>query len=165
MSQTTRPKRRGHHHKHSLSHNFFSFLEPGGPQGELQTQPTPTPVSPWNPISPFPFEKSSSGSSIDSLSPVESTNGIGLGVHTGEHSPILPRHAPPDIDPLAAVAAIGQFVLGATLWVVGQQIGSLSCTGLGYWVVFDAFGVGLARVLPGYLARPEAQAGMRRPYG
>ncbi|KAJ4490065.1 hypothetical protein J3R30DRAFT_3747324 [Lentinula aciculospora] len=61
--------RRGHHHKHSLSHNFFSFLEPGtggpgallyndGVEGEqeleLYTQPTPTPMSPWNPISPFP---------------------------------------------------------------------------------------------------------------
>ena len=53
--------RRGHHHKHSLSHNFFSFLEPGtgGPQTsrseqELYTQPTPNPMSPWNPISPFP---------------------------------------------------------------------------------------------------------------
>lgn len=159
------PAKRGHHHKHSVSHNFFSFLEPGGAPRDLQTHPTPMPVSPWNPISPFPFEKSTSGSSLDRLSPVEGTSGIGLGVHTAEKSPIAPSRAEPEVDPLAAVAAVGQFVLGATLWVVGQQVGSLSCTGLGYWVVFDAFGVSLAHVLPGYLARPQARAGMRRPYG
>ncbi|EKM56625.1 uncharacterized protein PHACADRAFT_207827 [Phanerochaete carnosa HHB-10118-sp] len=159
------PARRGHHHKHSLSHNFFSFLEPGGVPGDLRSQPTPTPLSPWNPISPFPFQTSTSSSSLDRISPVEGTNGIGLGVHTAEKPPIAPVHAVPEIDLLATIAAVGQFILGATLWVVGQQIGSLSCTGLGYWVVFDAFGVGLAHVLPGYLARAETRAGMRRPYG
>ena len=45
--------RRGHH-KHSLSHQFFFFLEPGTSGEQLHTQPTPIPVSPWNPISPFP---------------------------------------------------------------------------------------------------------------
>lgn len=159
------PARRGHHHKHSLSHNFFSFLEPGGSPGDLQTQPTPTPVSPWNPISPFPpFERSTSTSTAD-ISPIEGTSGIGLGVQTTEKA--HPNRVEPqiEVDPLAVVAAACQFVLGASLWVVGQQIGSLSCTGLGYWVVADSFGVSLARVLPGYLSRPESRASMRRPYG
>ncbi|KAJ4486817.1 hypothetical protein C8R41DRAFT_921203 [Lentinula lateritia] len=66
-SASSTSSRRGHHHKHSLSHNFFSFLEPGAgglpsagagvgveQEQELYTQPTPTPMSPWNPISPFP---------------------------------------------------------------------------------------------------------------
>lgn len=159
------PSRRGHHHKHSMSHNFFSFLEPGGSPADLHTQPTPMPVSPWNPISPFPFEKSTSASSLDYTSPVEGTNGIGLGVQTAEKPGERYIQQPPEIDPLAVVAAIWQFVLGASLWVVGQQVGSLSCTGLGYLVVSDAFGVGLARVLPGYLARPSSGSGMNRPYG
>lgn len=162
------PARRGHHHKHSLSHNFFSFLEPGGNPADLLTEPTPNPVSPWNPISPFPsFDRSTSTSpgSSDIVSPIEGQRGIGLGVHTSEKSPIALIAPEVGIDPMASIVAVVQFVLGATLWVVGQQIGSLSCTGLGYWVVFDSFGVCLAHVLPGYLARPEARAGMRRPYG
>ncbi|KAF7798184.1 hypothetical protein EIP86_009401 [Pleurotus ostreatoroseus] len=159
--------RRGHHHKHSLSHNFFSFLEPGGVPEDLRTTPTLTPVSPWNPISPFPSEKDGFGQS--SPSDEFSSNGH-VHVHSEpraavEAVPIGRVRARPGIDAEAACVAAGQFVLGACLWVVGQQIGSLSCTGLGYWVVFDAFGVALGRVLPGYLAKPDTQGGMRRPYG
>ncbi|OBZ78830.1 hypothetical protein A0H81_00365 [Grifola frondosa] len=79
--------RRRHHHKHSLSYNFFSFLE-------LRDLHTPVPLSPWAPISSFSHRR---------------------------------------------------------LWVAGEQVGSLACTGLGYWV-FDVFGVALGHVLLGYLA-------------
>jgi len=67
----------------------------------------------------------------------------------------------------AAAASIVQFVLGAYLWVCGQQIGSLSCTGLGYWVVFDSFGVALGKVVPPWLASGYNGLGdrLRRPYG
>ena len=58
-----------------------------------------------------------------------------------------------------------QFALGAWLWITGQQVGSLSCTGLGYWVVFDAFGVALGHILPNYLARVSMRSDSRRPYG
>ena len=58
-----------------------------------------------------------------------------------------------------------QFVLGAWLWITGQQVGSLASTGLGYWVVFDALGVVLGHILPNRLARPEMRAETRRPYG
>jgi hypothetical protein len=56
-SSTT--SKRGDHHKHSLSHHFFSLLAPGagGPlvhMDDLHTQPTLIPVSPWGPISAFP---------------------------------------------------------------------------------------------------------------
>jgi len=51
-----------------------------------------------------------------------------------------------------------QFLLGALVWVEGQKAGSLSCTGLGYWIVFDAFGVILAKVLPRLLIRNSSQA-------
>lgn len=156
--------RRGHHHKHSLSHNFFSFLEPGSGQDDLHTQPTPTPVSPWNPISPFPMQKSDSMQSM--MDQAYSTEkGHGLGVIPREKSPVGRARAPPVVDSSAVAMASVQFILGASLWVVGQQIGSLSCTGLGYWVVFDSFGVALGHVLPGYLATPSLQDTTHRFYG
>jgi hypothetical protein len=69
---------------------------------------------------------------------------------------------------LAVGVGVFQFVLGAWLWVCGQQIGSLSVTGLGYWVVFDAFGVGLGSVLPSWLDQAYTKTldrKIRRPYG
>jgi len=46
-----------------------------------------------------------------------------------------------------------------------SETGSLSCTGLGYWVVFDVFGVALSRIIPGYLAGDSMQSRSRRTYG
>ncbi|KAK0205327.1 hypothetical protein DFS33DRAFT_758617 [Desarmillaria ectypa] len=143
-SSSTSSSRRGHHHKHSLSHNFFSFLEPGSqvrPE-DLHTVPTPSPVSQWTPVSPIPTSASSTS-------------------HT---------HDDKDLEPSVPMGAISltfaQFVLGAWLWVCGQQIGSLGCTGLGYWVVFDAFGLGLGSVLPGWLGNGSGKKErIRRPYG
>ncbi|KAF8994426.1 hypothetical protein BDQ17DRAFT_1251819 [Cyathus striatus] len=128
-----RGKRRGHHHKHSLSHNFFSFMEPGGGGEEIYTQPTPTPISPWAPISAIP----------SSAAPLRREKG---------DSP-SPSSQPKEIAPDAVVVGIVEFVLGAWLWVMGQQIGSLSLTGVGYWVVFDSFGVAVRWILPGWLRR------------
>lgn len=58
-----------------------------------------------------------------------------------------------------------QFALGAAIWVEGQQAGSLGCTGLGYWVVFDAFGMGLEHVLPAYLSLHSIRSQTRRAFG
>lgn len=178
-SSATSTSRRGHHHKHSVSHNFFSFLEPGsqGDPSDLHTQPTPIPVSPWNPISPFP---DSAASTKTAFSPT--ANGVGHQHdhehdhdhdhdHAHSHGPKSPNaifhYEPtgPRIAPSAVAATIGQFLLGAWLWVSGQQIGSLSCTGLGYWVVFDSFGVGLTTILPKYLSKKSLQSKIKRPYG
>ncbi len=131
--------RRGHHHKHSLSHNFFSFLEPGSQTSseELLTQPTPSPISQWTPISP-------------------------------SASPSTEREEPAEENvPMGAISlTFAQFVLGAWLWVCGQQIGSLGCTGMGYWIVFDSFGLGLGTVLPGWLGPGDSKKQRsRRPYG
>jgi hypothetical protein len=165
-TETSGTSKRGHHHKHSLSHNFFSFLEPGGGPEELHTQPTVTPASPWNPISPFPAQQSNSiHSQVNQIYPSESMKGHGLGVISREKSSIgIPRGSP-EIDFIACVAAVVQFIVGACLWVVGQQIGSLSCTGLGYWVVFDSFGVCVGHILPGYLAKQGSQLNSQRSYG
>jgi hypothetical protein len=40
-----------------------------------------------------------------------------------------------------ALFGLLEFALGASLWVDGQAGGSVSVTGLGYLVVFDAVGV------------------------
>jgi len=50
---------------------------------------------------------------------------------------------------VARVVCVLQFYLGALLWVRGQVIGSLACTGLGYWVVFDAFSIAVGGPLVG----------------
>jgi hypothetical protein len=149
-----RTARRGHHHKHSLSHNFFSFLEPGQNTlaSELYTQPVPTPTSSWSDRTP------SSSQSTKSF-------------FSRRSSPSHPHTIHPDNEPEvlfgAIIAAIAQFLLGAWMWVSGQRVGSLSCTGLGYWVVFDSFGVAMGTIIPAYLAQDELdpRTKVHRPYG
>lgn len=146
--------RRGHHHKHSLSHSFFSFLEPGANQEDLHTAPVPVPVSPWMPISPFP----DSGSE-EKLMPQLN------GKIARAESPSGQVRAPPKIAPEAVGVAAAEFLLGVWLWITAQQVGSLACTGLGYWIVFDSLGVALGHIVPGYLASPSTQSQYRRPFG
>ncbi|KAG2130170.1 uncharacterized protein EDB93DRAFT_1340533 [Suillus bovinus] len=139
--------RRGHHHKHSLSHNFFSFLDPvrqsqpvTKPE-ELHTAPTPAPMSPWS--------SATNGQSGESISSSKVVLTAGTSSPSGSESPApspLPYHTQFSLNLskgglLAQIACILQFCLGGLVWVRGQAIGSLACTGLGYWVVFDAFGI------------------------
>lgn len=160
--------RRGHHHKHSVSHSFFSFLEPGstgvvGSNGMPLSPATPSelvhaqppsasvPVSPWTPR-PTPSSRHQSVYETESREKVV-------------------------FRPAVSVVVLGQFLLGAWLWVCGQRIGSLSCTGIGYWIVFDSFGIGVAKVLPGWLnskdeltmanmnTRERERKVLKRPYG
>ncbi|KAJ7940283.1 hypothetical protein B0H13DRAFT_1937394 [Mycena leptocephala] len=132
MTPSTSASRRGHHHKHSVSHTFFSFLEPQSSEStSLVTQPTPTPMSPWMPISPF----------------------------VGD-TPTKPVHEVPEnrASPTPFLsAATAQFLLGGTLWVQGQQTGSLAVTALGYWAVFDAMGVAIPH-LTLVVSKPYAAA-------
>ncbi|KAG2076121.1 hypothetical protein BDR04DRAFT_987699, partial [Suillus decipiens] len=144
--------RRGHHHKHSLSHNFFSFLDPARqsqpeakPQ-ELHTAPTPAPMSPWSPVSNIQGGESTSSSKVDL------TTGTSSRSSSASPAPLSSPYFSLNIRKdglLARVACILQFCLGGLLWVRGQAIGSLACTGLGYWVVFDAFGIAVGGPLLG----------------
>jgi len=173
----TSTARRGHHHKHSLSHQFFSFLEPGAANGttdpsQMLTQPTPVPVSPWNPVSSFSDTASASATKVTFESTPSSTTSTNSNDHTHQifHYTSSPNFLfSSSLSRIALIATIAQFLLGAWLWISGQQIGSLACTGLGYWVVFDAFGVGLGGVLPGFLAAggsgKRGKVDVRRPYG
>ncbi|KAG1778893.1 hypothetical protein EV702DRAFT_1277747 [Suillus placidus] len=144
--------RRGHHHKHSLSHNFFSFLDPARqsqPQPkpeELRTAPTPAPMSPWSPVSNVQGGESPSSSNVDLTT--------GISSRSSSASPAPPPSPYYSLNLskdglLARVACIVQFCLGGLVWVRGQAIGSLACTGLGYWVVFDAFGIAVGGPLLG----------------
>ena len=146
--------RRGHHHKHSLSHNFFSFLEPGSTAPrDLTSQHTslPCPQSASPSTVTFPRAPSEPSSPISPLS--DSSN-----------SPF--SHLRDDALPYGAIAAsVGEFALGAWMWIVGQGVGSLACTGLGYWVVFDAIGVAVTTILPVYLRQPVLKGPIRRPFG
>ena len=167
-SSSSSTLRRGHHHKHSLSHNFFSFLEPGSTrpvnrEENLRIQTISKPLSPWDSVSPLPSSVTPSKSGFNS--PI-SNNGH---ANVEQHRDVVPGRISYNA---VAVSAI-QFILGAWLWVSGQQVGSLSCTGLGYWVVFDSFGVALSEVIPGWLSRSSKNAGfaekerekIRRPFG
>lgn len=80
-------------------------------------------------------------------------------------SPPGQARAPPKIAPEAVGVAVAEFLLGVWLWITAQQVGSLACTGLGYWIVFDSFGVALGHIVPGYLASPSMQSQYRRPFG
>ncbi|KIM57721.1 hypothetical protein SCLCIDRAFT_1219241 [Scleroderma citrinum Foug A] len=168
--------RRGHHHKHSVSHNFFSFLEPGRvdvppavptkPE-DLRTTPTPTPLSPWTPISNASLF-SSSNLSVPELIPRSSSKSPGASSSLSDPLSATGPTGPSGLDVglsrsggAAAVTAILQFILGAFLWARGQSIGSLACTGLGYWVVFDAVGIA-GPVLISYHAH-ESGGGMYGP--
>ncbi|KAG1809712.1 uncharacterized protein BJ212DRAFT_1302535 [Suillus subaureus] len=144
--------RRGHHHKHSLSHNFFSFLDPARqsqPEAkpeELHTAPTPAPMSPWSPASNIQGGESAGSGNVDLTT--------GTSSRSSSASPALPPSPYFSLNLrkdglLARVACVLQFCLGALLWVRGQAIGSLACTGLGYWVVFDAFGIAVGGPLLG----------------
>ncbi|KAG6329964.1 hypothetical protein ID866_9123 [Astraeus odoratus] len=164
--------RRGHHHKHSLSHNFFSFLEPGqthlpptapSKSDDLHAALTPTPMSPWTPISNTTLF-SASNLSVPEIIP--RSNSISPGESSSlSDSQSASSVAGPSAESgvsrsggAAAATALVQFVLGAFLWARGQSIGSLACTGLGYWVVFDAAGVA-GPAITAYYAK-DGRAGM-----
>ncbi|KAH7929037.1 hypothetical protein BV22DRAFT_1030074 [Leucogyrophana mollusca] len=149
-SAPTLAPRKGHHHKHSLSHNFFSFLEPGQaqtltvpvPAESLHTTPTPTPISPWSPVSTLSNPDKAQRARSKSKSPSPQPPLL-LVSRTSSPSGVADPSPSPANTTLLLPAFLAQFALGALLWVRGQQIGSLACTGLGYWVVFDAFGIGI----------------------
>lgn len=163
-------KRRGHHHKHSVSHNFFAFMDPAvSPSND---QPAPDATSPWLPVSPFP--PTTPGFSA-----------LGIPSSEGDEQSIPKTYAtsyPGDrtsfrflLNEWETEVALGftafEFIVGACLWGAGQARGSLACTGLGYWVVFDSSSVALSKRLIPWLGQSEpsdadkAASELRRPFG
>ncbi|OAX36465.1 hypothetical protein K503DRAFT_867554 [Rhizopogon vinicolor AM-OR11-026] len=150
--------RRGHHHKHSLSHNFFSFLDPSAhppsqpeirPE-DLHTVPTPAPMSPWSPVSNVQSAGSTTSTMLDLPTGTGSSRSNSKSPSPAPSSSLYSHSSHLSKDGLVArVVCVLQFCLGALVWVRGQAIGSLACTGLGYWVVFDAFGIAVGGPLVG----------------
>jgi len=133
-------------HKHSLSHNFFSFLDP--------TQTNPALASPNGaPNSPRP-NRSDTPQKVPMLlaAPTITASSPTL-------SPLPPSKHSSQYQMLLSFGIL-QFLIGSGLWVEGQMSGWRCLAGLGYLVVFDAMGVGIS-----LLSRGEAWSNVRRPYG
>ena len=149
-------------HKHSLSHNFFSFMDPGQTNPALSSSQTDPFLSSssasgaggtgqWSPTSPF------SPSQSDPNFPTNSSYYFPKSVQNdGTLSSTTQLPSPSSTRPTSLLASLAmsstyvksmgmfgvlEFVLGASLWVDGQGGGSVSVTGLGYLVVFDSLGV------------------------
>lgn len=174
MAGGSRPQRRGHHHKHSVSHNFFSFMDP------TATTQVQTP-SATNGSFPHNIHQTSTSTSVSTSlgsqalpTPstthfpstsmqhrfVEPTPSSAGGIESRRSDA---RVVPTGSKTMRAQAFSGlQFVLGAWIWVEGQRQGSLACTGLGYWVVFDSVGIWLSEF--GERMRMEPRS-MKRSYG
>ena len=157
-TESRRATRRGHHHKHSLSHNFFSFLEPGGDLTHMRTPRSPEPRNQLASTSTSSSPWHNTSSSEKTSFPLSSRQ-----VSFNTSDPFLnavPRPQARRVRVVALGSSLTQCVVGALLWVMAQQVGSLACTGLGYWLVFDALGIMFFHVV-----RSETQDRMKRPYG
>lgn len=151
-------KRRGHHHKHSVSHNFFSFMEPGQTQ---QTEASPSlPESPFPSIASTPNLSSGTSERRHSQQPLPTTHKR----LRSEHFLSGYLHDPERTAAVAFFAA--EIVLGSWLWIAGQSHGSLACTGLGYWIVFDSLGVTLSsKAFPSLWSLGTQYVDLRKPFG
>ncbi|GAA5867096.1 hypothetical protein JCM1840_001482 [Sporobolomyces johnsonii] len=147
--------RRGHHHRHSVSHNLFPFLDP---------------ASPARPTTPQALSKAAPEQLPAPSSSFRQRYGrLPLPLQLVAYAAL---YLPP-ASQLALVVAILQLVLGSSLWVQGQSGESLSVTGLGYLVVFDGLGT-LSGVLldrgGGFerlweMLGRRAQSSIRKPFG
>ncbi|KIO30162.1 hypothetical protein M407DRAFT_69671 [Tulasnella calospora MUT 4182] len=169
--EASRPQRRGHHHKHSVSHNFFSFMDPtaithvqtpSATNGSFPPHVHHTSMSVSTSLGsqalPTPSTTHFPSTSMQHRF-VEPTPSSAGGIESRRSEGRVPTGS--KTVRAQAFAAL-QFVLGAWVWAEGQRQGSLACTGLGYWVVFDAVGVWLGEF--GERMRMEPRS-TRRSYG
>ncbi|KAI9631239.1 hypothetical protein KEM48_013168 [Puccinia striiformis f. sp. tritici PST-130] len=216
--------RRGHHHRHSLSHNFFPFLS----EKSVSTNPTNTnhetsqnnrteagipeltkqdssatrvgdnsssspllspswsfprsPVTTTHSALPKPVPNTLSHSQPATkalILPQTGTNKTGRLIHRNMFLRLLISLIihPTKIGQLKILIGTIGAVLGATLWLRGQQVDCLSLSGLGYLVVFDAIGAihqifieevgandGIDRVWES-LGRKDSMSNIRLPFG
>ena len=160
--------RRGHHHKRSVSHNFFSFQDPTQQDprlaalNNLQDKRASISAAPpslsTSPYLPAPSHLRSKYSHLPQP--------LRLFVYIILYLPLSTQ--------LALALSVTQIVLGASLWVTGQGAESLATTGLGYLVVFDGMGGLSSMVMEGgkgmdafwsLLRSSKVDAGVRMPFG
>ncbi|GAA5866870.1 hypothetical protein JCM8547_003902 [Rhodosporidiobolus lusitaniae] len=151
--------RRGHHHRHSVSHNLFPFLDPAD-SARPSSSATKTLAQPRSAESQLPAPTSSFRQRYGHLNLF-----FQVLAYASVHVPASTR--------ALLLVAVAQVVVGAVLWVQGQSGESLAVTGLGYLVVFDGL-AGLSSVL---LERPtpgqsvwdvvgsSKDASIRQPFG
>lgn len=128
--------RRGHHHRHSVSHNLFPFLDPASPAGLSATSPSKTSLPSPSAEQQLPTPHSTFRQRFGWLP---------LMFQLPLYSLLRLRFPSSQ---LALLIAFAQMSLGATLWIQGQAGESLSVTGLGYLVVFDGLGT-ISKVILG----------------
>ncbi|GJN92852.1 hypothetical protein Rhopal_005890-T1 [Rhodotorula paludigena] len=153
--------RRGHHHRHSVSHNLFPFLD----------SPTGTDASGASPVKHphTPTKAVEDQLPAPSASFRQRYGHLPLPIRLVLYSAL---HLPPSLRGLVALAC-AQIVVGAALWVRGQAGESLATTGLGYVVVFDGIGALSCALLErgeGYESLLQAltslkDSSVRKPYG
>ncbi|GAA6038025.1 hypothetical protein JCM8097_007505 [Rhodosporidiobolus ruineniae] len=152
--------RRGHHHRHSVSHSIFPFLD----SPEQQRAAT----SPIKPLHPGPSAAAQLPAATASFRQRHGHRTLFF-----QTLAFAAFYLPPAARGLVLVS-LAQIAVGAVLWVQGQAGESLATTGLGYLVVFDGIG-GLSSVI---LERPSSSgesvwdvvgsskdASIRQPYG
>ncbi len=163
-------------HKHSLSHNFFSFLDPTVTNPNLSGSSSDT--SPADP-NQTPHNHSATPRSVPTtfVSGAPTSGSLHASSSSAALLPSPSMQITPtrsrtsvvtDLNPLSQLAigfSIAEFFLGASIWVEGQASGSVGLTGLGYMVVFDAMGMGTS--VAGELMKLGlgGMSSIRRPFG
>ncbi|KAJ9107856.1 hypothetical protein QFC19_002762 [Naganishia cerealis] len=163
-------KRRGHHHRHSMSYNFFPFLDDTVPNPAVAVPNDSSTSSLRDP--PLSAKPKTVASTL--LNGTESTQELEI-----SSIPLLPspfqaekrrsmlakmRGMSPQSQLKAGLGGLELF-LGVSLWVDGQLHGNVSMTGLGYLLVFDAMGL-LLQVWGGCLTNGmAAQSTIANPFG
>lgn len=152
---TKAQNRRGHHHRHSVSHDLFTSSP-----AERLPSPTTTRTSQKGIEDQLPAPTATFRQRYGRLPLV-----LRLFLYTSFHVPLGTR--------ALLLLAAAQIVAGAALWVQGQAGESLASTGLGYLVVFDGIGAVSTVLLErdgGLEAITQALGSqrnnsVRRPYG
>ncbi|KIM28162.1 hypothetical protein M408DRAFT_329541 [Serendipita vermifera MAFF 305830] len=134
----------------------------------------------WGPISPFPHSATASAfpavqhlppqrsvplsQTATAALPTPSTTQRGVSSYGALGSTYALFVALPEQLRRAIVFGTLEGALACALWVLAQHYESLACTGVAYWVAFDAFGVA-AGVYGRMIEAGAGQGSLRLPYG
>jgi hypothetical protein len=160
--------RRGHHHRHSLSHNFFHDPYSSVPNSALPSPMTGNTSSSINPAVPksVPISRGSSLSTTPSLVTQISTISRAKYSHLPTFlawSLAFTFHSSTS-DKIKFSLFFSSLILGSALWIRGQSGESLSVTGLGYLIVFDSISALFTLLTERELTQSMGQS-LRNSYG
>lgn len=125
--------KRGHHRKHSVNHGLLTPTHDALPLDSRAGPTSWTSSSHQNAVSQ---EDTRDDSHVQDESPTK----VHTALSTSPWQAMSLGTLPASHRPLLLFGSL-HFILGAILWTKGQSGDSLSLTGLGYLVVFDAFGI------------------------